>query len=49
MSEEVFHDPEQVREEIEDRLMLLAAEVGPEETLAYVERLAERMKEELDE
>jgi hypothetical protein len=51
MSEREFDDglAPQLREEIEDRLRELAQLEGPEDVLAYIARLAERMREELEE
>lgn len=40
---------DQLREEIEERLASLARIVGSEEVVAYVERLAERMRDEIEE
>ena len=41
-------EPDRLRESIHILLAELAELVGPDETLAYVERIAERMQEELD-
>lgn len=45
---QIYLDEENVREQIEDLLVTLARLTSPEETLSYVERMAERMREEIE-
>jgi hypothetical protein len=42
-------DPDRLREDVEALLVELARATGPDEALAYVERVAERMRDELAE
>jgi hypothetical protein len=49
MSAAEWRRVDDVKAEVENRLALLADLIPPDEVLAYVERLAERMREELTE